>query len=254
MSQTEAPDAGAAHLAVPAAKAARFKSNFIRQAVCELKFPTLYELEEGRPPKAFALALRKEYPNQAYGNQVKVGVGPVTHSVVHTFSSKKSAWTVTLRAASVSLETSNYGSFEEFKGRLTHVVQAAVPVIDSDFFTRVGLRYINTVPYTRAAIGEWVNPLLVGPLAQGIYGDPTECASQVTGRTRVGGYRLQHGIASIEGQLPNSAYVLDFDFFAEDVPVKEAIETVQQLKELEFSFFMWTLGQAARAELGPSII
>ena len=60
-------------LTVPAMGPAHFIRNFIDQAVCELRFPTLYELEGPKPPAKFALALRKEYPIQELVESVNLG-------------------------------------------------------------------------------------------------------------------------------------------------------------------------------------
>src|SRR5205085_1336055 len=51
-----------AHLSVPAVEHQHFDTNFIRTAVCEARFPTLYEIDGPRPPTEFAHALRQEYP------------------------------------------------------------------------------------------------------------------------------------------------------------------------------------------------
>ena len=48
------------------------------------------------------------------------------------------------------------------------------------------------------------------------------------------------------------SYVLDFDFFKEDVAVADTLDIVRQLHDLEFSMFRWTLGEKAIEHLGPS--
>ncbi|MEJ8827103.1 TIGR04255 family protein [Variovorax humicola] len=261
-----------AFLAVPQAEKALFARNFIRQAVCELRFPTLFDLEGAKPPPSFAQALRKEYPHLNVVNSINLAPGQLSSTAnSHTFRSKDHKWTITLRSAAVVLETSHYSSFSEFRDRLEFLLKAAEKVIDSDFFTRIGLRYINTVPYTREAIGKWINPALVGPLMEGIYGDPIEYAGRVIGLTEVGGFLFQHGVANQlnrqqsigdlgigQGQIPNYEapiqleYSLDFDLYAEDVQLVDAIKTVNRLHDLEYSFFYWALGPEAKNDLGPS--
>ncbi len=239
-------------LNVPAAGPAHFAKNFIRLAVCELRFPTLFELSENpRPPVDFAKALRKEYPTYELLNDVNLNPGGVAQAIVHSFRSKKGRWAVTLRAAAVSLETSNYDAFGEFVDRLSLILEAAKITIDSDFFTRVGLRYINTVPFDRSTICEWVNPALVRPLGDGTFGDADEHLQLVRGRTNEGGYTFRHRLLNA---TPGGTrdYELDFDFYSEDVPVTETIETVKRLHDLEFSMFMWSLGPKAKVELGSS--
>lgn len=238
-------------LTLPSVEPAHFARNFIKQAVCELRFPTLFELESVRPPTGFAQALRKEYPIYAGLNDFNVGPGGVAQAQAHTFKSKRSNWTVTLRASAISLSTSNYDSFEGFEERLAFLVTAAAKVIDSDFFTRVGLRYINSIPFGAADIHEWVNPALVGVLGSGIYGDVQEHSQRVIGITAFGGYSFQHGLGLAVGGKQQE-YVLDFDFFCEDVAVNETIEVARKLHEQEFAMFNWALGERSREQLGPS--
>lgn len=239
-------------LTVPAMGPAHFIRNFIDQAVCELRFPTLYELEGPKPPAKFALALRKEYPIQELVESVNLGSVQPTRANMHVFKSKKQRWTVTLKAASIVLETKHYDSFSEFNDRLIAILNAAVPVIDSDFFTRVGLRYVNVIPFPRGEIQDWVNSALVGPLGDGVYGDVAEHSGRVIGITPHGGYMLQHGLVIDNSVSGLQKYSLDFDFSQEDVPLSETMSTVQKLHELEFSTFCWALGPAAKAHLGPS--
>lgn len=241
-------------LNVPGAESAHFAKNFIRLAVCELRFPTLFELTESdRPPLAFSKALRKDYPTHELMKDLNVNPGGLAQATAHAFRSKKGRWTVTLRAAALSLETSNYDAFSEFEDRLKLILEAAKTTIDSDFFTRVGLRYINAVPFNVSEIKEWVNPALVTPLGDGTFGDVDEHSQSVRGSTTVGGYNFRHGLTN---PAPGGAreYILDFDFYREDVPVSDTIEMVRKLHELEFSMFVWSLGAKAKEELGPSTL
>ncbi len=240
-----------AHLCVPQSPKAHYARNFIKQAVCELRFPTLYELEGPRPPASFAHALRKDYPNHAVVESVTVGGPTPSRSNVHSFKSRQQHWTVNLTASSVVLETSQYDSFAEFKARLSHLVNAVGPIIDCDFFTRVGLRYINLLPYSRSGIRDWINPALVGALSDGVFGDALEHHGRVGGSINGGSYLLQHGlVAVLSGE--SKEYTLDFDFSSEDVTIDNTLDVVQNLHDQEHSLFEWALGPKAKLHLGPS--
>lgn len=241
------------HLTLPTAKPAHFERNFIQQMVCELRFPTRFELEAIRPPLDFAHVLRKEYPNYETGNGLNLNAGGVTQANVHMFKSKKQRWTVALRASTITIETSHYDSFDEFEERLALVLKAAEKVIDSDFFTRVGLRYINSVPFNVEEIQEWVNPALVGVLGSGVYGDVEEHWQRVVGTLPEGGYLFQHGLG-INARTGIREYALDFDFFGEDVPYSDVIDAARKLHEHEFAMFSWSLGNKAKSLLGPSTL
>lgn len=262
-------------LSLPGAGPALYSKNFIKQAVCELRFPTLYDLDVPKPPASFAKALRKEYPNQATVKSLNLELGndSSASTLHHTFKSRGSKWAVSLRSAAVVLETKDYSSYKEFRARLVEILRAATQVIDSDFYTRIGLRYINALPYDRTSIDEWVNPCLVGVLGSGLLGEPTEYAGRVMGATDIGGYIMQHGILGGAGRQQNigalslganteietqgstqAEYSIDFDLYAEDVQAEDALQTIDRLHDLEHSLFDWAIGPAARAYLGPSIL
>lgn len=241
-------------LAVPAAEPAHYANNLIRQVVCELRFPTLFELESPRPPAKFAHALRKEYPNYGTINAVNLSSAGVAQTQGHTFQSKRGHWTVTLRAAAITLETTHYDSFAELQQRLGFLLNAVEDVIDTDFFTRVGLRYINSVPFDMESISSWVNPAIVGALGSGIFGDVAEYTGRAAGVTSTGGnYLFQHGVG-VNPTTRKYEYVLDFDFSQEDVALASTLDTLQCLHEQEFALFSWSLGEKAKEHLGPSTI
>lgn len=238
-------------LNVPSVDPAHYSRNFIRNAVCELRFPTIFEIEDQRPPSSFWRAVRKDFPMHSVMSGVHVGPASLAKANAHQFSSKKSRWVLVLKSSAITLETARYDSFDEFEAQLRIVIEAAKETIDSDFFTRIGLRYINTLPCGPREIDGWVNPSLVGPLVEGVYGDVEVYSQQIRGTTGAGGYLFQHGLGVEAG--PNSGkngYVLDYDFYQEEVAVSDALATVRRLHELEFSLFSWSLGDRARDFLG----
>jgi uncharacterized protein (TIGR04255 family) len=240
---------GSAYLSVEAVEHKQFATNFIRTAVFELRFPTLYELESPKPPAEFAHALRKEYPVHAIGQRVNMSAGAVATSNAHMFTSRNSRWTVSLTTSTLSLETARYESFVDFDQRIEFLINSCKSFIDSDFFTRVGLRYQNALPYNRASIAEWVNPVLVSGLAGGVFGDATEYAQAIRGATECGGFYFQHGMANEAGKV---GYGIDLDFYAENVEVKDSMEVVRALHKREYEMFMWALGEKAKHQLNTA--
>lgn len=238
-------------LRLPAVQPVTYRRNLIQKTVCELKFPTLYSLERGKPPAALASALRKLYPEHSTLDGLNVGPAGVAQNFAYVFADKKSGNQIVFRAASLALETSKYRSFEDFLGRLLVVVDLAKVVIDADFFTRVGLRYINALPYDEEAIASWVNPNLVGALAGGLLGKPDEFNGRIAGKAGLGGFGFSHGIGqSSDSNKPE--YVLDFDFWEEDVAITDTRAAVTRLHDEESRMFLWTLGTAALDYMGPA--
>jgi len=237
------------HLSLPNVEPTHYERNLLQKVVCELRFPTLYSLDSSKPPLSFATALRKTYTEHQVANDLNLSPTGVAQAFAHVFNDKRRRLAVSLRSSAVTIESAAYRSFEEFSSQVEHVIEAAEKVIDSEFFTRVGLRYINAVPYDPGTISKWVNPTLVQALADGIYGDAMEHHARVSGTTESGGYSFTHGLGVNSG-TGKREYILDFDFSQEDVEVRETKGVLARLHELEFKMFHWSIGKAALEQLG----
>lgn len=234
-------------LQVPDQQRHVYKRNFINQAVCELRFPTLFQIENDRPPLSFANALRKEYPlhTRQSNLRVPVGGGTVGQAVAHTFKDRREKWTVNLRTSTLSLETLKYDCFEEFRDRLKLVLDAAISVIDTEFFTRIGLRYINALPCKRDQVVDWLNPALAAPISTKVFSSPIEYQSRITGATsNGGGYNFIHGFGE-NSATRQFTYVLDYDFYREDVQADTVVQVLTELHDQEHQLFRWSLGKDA---------
>jgi uncharacterized protein (TIGR04255 family) len=239
-------------LNVPRVDPVAHPRNAIQVAVCELRFPTLPELEE-RAPIVLQKRLRKTYPHSEPGTAVSIGPLAIHQENRFLFKSKRRDWTVAFRASAVSLETNAYTDFSDFLARLTSLLDAIAPIIDSDFFTRVGLRYINTIP-TGDSISGWINPLLTAPLERGFYGRVNHFWQDIRGDARVGNYSFRHGY-NPEPKDP-AEYVLDFDFYEENVEANTVPDLVSDWNVECYSFFHWAVGDKTRGflENRPQIV
>jgi uncharacterized protein (TIGR04255 family) len=147
---------------------------------------------------------------------------------------------VTFRSTAIAIETTSYSEYHDLRKRLENVVAAAADVIDSDFFTRVGLRYVNVLPVTQRDAEGWVNPDLAAPLVKGIWGDVNEAWQQVRGVTSEGQYTIRHGYPELD-----SGYVLDLDMFRTDVEVADLYSVLARLNADAYSLFSWCIGPKA---------
>lgn len=241
------------YLNPPPVKPVRYQRNFIKNAVCELRFPTLLELET-KSPKDFQAKIRKFYP--FYENQVIERVGApegTSYEQRYLFRSKDKNWTVSVSSSAISVETSNYSEFEEFFDRLSSVLEHAREMIDSDFFTRVGLRYINSIPVSDESPDGWINRDLVLPLTSGVLGVVQSSATIIQGDLKAGKYSMRHGLKrniaeANKGDLLK--YALDFDYYQENVEFTEVLPLVRFFNETNFAFFSWCLGEKAKQVLG----
>ena len=236
-------------LNLPPAPRTEFERNFIKTAVCELRFPTLLEFES-KPPVELQRRLRKDYPHYERERDVSVSPGAVEQEFKHLFRSKKRDWLVSFKSSSIALETTRYRRFEEFADRLAVLLDRSAELIDSDFFTRVGLRYIDEIPIPEDTIEGWVRPELISPLAAGTYGQVERFIQEVRGSTEVGRFTFRHSAGPPNGQQPT--YNLDFDFHEENVQADDVLDLVASFNELSFRFFVWAIGEKARTALGEA--
>ena len=123
------------------------------------------------------------------------------------------------------------------------------PIIDADFFTRIGLRYINALPFTTGPEFEgWVNPELAGTLIHGPFGDLSTFWKQAQGPAERGWFTFRHGLPEANG--PKREYILDLDFYDENIDLKDAEAAIAEMHALSYRFFCWTVGPKTIAGLG----
>jgi len=235
----------------------RFKRNFLRQAVCELRFPTLLELGDSRPPSSFVKALRKDYPHLELSNELTFGLaGGNTESNAHIFRSAKLNWTVSLKQNALSIETTSYTEFNNLRERILQVVKAAESVIDSDFFTRIGLRYINVVSSHDENVTDWINPVLTAPITSKNFGGINEFGGRMNLVAEDGGCLLQHGI-QLTNTPPDTAprpnYLLDIDTYRSVVQLTDVAAAVDIMHRQAFDIFDWAISDTARSFLSKDI-
>ena len=237
-------------LNLPEVHEVEFERNFIKTTVCELRFPTLLEFET-KPPVQLQKELRKDYPYYEPGQSVSVGPGVVDRETRYLFKSRKKDWAVSFKASAIALETTHYTNFAEFSQRLETLFAKSRSLLDTDFFTRVGLRYIDEIPIEDGELAGWVRDDLVTPLTQGIYGTVEHILQEVRGFTAIGRYTFRHGMVG-SAQVRDKVYSLDFDLYEENVPFDSVLSMVSQFNQQSFRFFSWAIGPKARTRLGKA--
>tara|TARA_R110002095_G_scaffold64184_3_gene54121 strand:- start:149 stop:907 length:759 start_codon:yes stop_codon:yes gene_type:complete len=239
-------------LSPPETKRVRYQRNFIKIAVCELKFPVVLDLEHS-PPAALQKALRKKFPLFESARDFQITDNPTPATRRHySMKSKKGDWTITLKSDSLALETSSYTDFADFLGQLKFVVDKSGPTIDSDFFTRVGLRYVNSIPADPEDIDSWLNPRLTSTVSGGELGTIIHEYHEFRGFTDFGSFSFRHGpeLDKIVDSSKTVPYMLDFDYYTENLDASELEQFLVQSNEINYNFFHWCLGNSALDWLG----
>ncbi|MEX5629029.1 TIGR04255 family protein [Pseudomonas marginalis] len=236
----------------------RFKRNFLKQAVCELRFPTLIELGEQRPPSSFVKALRKDYPILEMNNEFTLGLGSTNagSSNIHIFRSAKSNWNISLKENAITIETTTYSGFGNLRERVLQVIDAAGKIIDSDFFTRIGLRYINILKNPDEEITDWVNPLLTSPITSKQFIGINDFGGRMQLLAEDGGCLFNHGIQINHGnqeQPVRPSYLIDIDTYRSEVLVSDTLDAIDVMHRQAFDIFDWSITEKAREFLSTDL-
>jgi uncharacterized protein (TIGR04255 family) len=215
------------------------------------EIPRLLEYETATPV-ALSNLLRKDFPNYERQEGLSISFDISRKEIKHLFKTKKGEWAVLFKASAIALETSKYRHFDDLKDRLQNLLEKSKSFLDTDFFTRVGLRYINRIPIGDEKFDEWIRAELVSPIASGAYGNVTRFYQEVRGPAANGHYTFRHGFADAE-KAEKKLYDIDFDFYNENVPFDSVLPMVADFNHQSFSFFCWAIGAKTRERLGREI-
>ncbi len=237
-------------LRVPQAPARAYKRNFVAQMAVQLRFPALVEMDMDELKRA-AKALRKRFPFFERMNELKVGPSGASQDVVHQLRTRDNSVRIAITTSAISIETGQYQSYELIRKDVEAVAAATAKLIDSTFFTHVGLRYVNRIPIP-GDLDTWINPLLNAAVRSGALGVVRLNMTEVRGMPKSGGaYVLRYGFTpSPDGQF----YTLDLDFSDSGLDVPSALPRLDALRTEANNLFEWCIADGTREAMLSSTV
>lgn len=184
--------------------------------------------------------------------------GQASEQVARTLSDVAGEWVVTLTENSISLQTTDYASRDDFCSRAGAIFAAVGRVAPPPVVDRVGLRYINRIEGEDIQnLEDFVNPrlmLLAGALGSGMALGHTisdsliviEPDDQLQIRTGL----LPAGVTFSPGVEASSreSWTLDMDVFNGTGHIyfdaEGLVSLLRQYSEHAYSFFRWATSQA----------
>lgn len=229
-----------------------FSKNYLDLVLVELRFPTLLRLKKSEPQE-IQEAIFNEFPlYQSSQTMQLTPLGTTEPEPAYVFSTRKQDYNVQLTASHLTLETRKYTSFEDFLEKLEYLVAACIPLLKTDFFTRVGLRYINKIggmPNNKVRSVEWVKPSLLGPIAESAIGSVGSMKGEISGETESGtGYNFKYGLSPSNEEAEHT-FILDYDYFRVDIEAGDVSAYLNEFHELHLPFFWWSLESKAKKAL-----
>lgn len=259
----------------PHSKRVVYKTNPIVQVVCQLRFPTILAIN-AEPPARFQEQVRKDYPlyekedpmpglpTEIAGLLSQLPLSMVPGTPIHKFLTPDSKRFISLANEWVALTEgqSSYTRWEGFAAEVKRAQEALEKVYEPAFYTRVGLRYQDTIDRERLGLNDvpW-GALLKLPItgllgADEVYSEVTEAQSvarlSLTGLPG-GGATIRYGLR--RGDDEASVFFVDADFFAEGRrTVHELFGALETLHNGVGDFFRWSITDRLEQALGPDPI
>jgi uncharacterized protein (TIGR04255 family) len=172
---------------MPFPEAARvvYKKNALDRVICQLRFPPILRIES-EPPTSFQEAIRSSFPMYAERTgfridlelsskqQPLIGTIPsppmLSPNKIYEFFTEDETWKISLTRTFLSITTTNYKRWSDFKEHLKGPYDALIKTYSPAFFTRVGLRYVDV--FNRSVLGlertnwnELFKPFVLGLLS-----------------------------------------------------------------------------------------
>ncbi|MGH9072047.1 MAG: TIGR04255 family protein [Acidimicrobiales bacterium] len=244
----------------------------LEKVLTQVVFSPTPELVSDEGERLLAAALAG-YPIRRHGVSLNLSMGPVpgaieqTNTATRQYADRSQSWVVAATEASISLETTNYKSRDDFCQRFRGILDAVHTVAPPPVVDRVGLRYINRLRGHEAIgqLNDYVNPRLCG--FQGTV-DPSLMVEHSVSDSLIGvgeGERMRVRVGLLPANmaldpatmpLDEPSWVLDIDIFTTTAGFSfepEALDDrLRRYAEHIHSVFRWAVTDAfLQAHRGP---
>ena len=247
-----------------------YQQNPLEEVICQLKFPTILEINTERPAK-FQNEIRNDYPLfeieqpalpkelEQFMSSFPIPSAPEVS--IYKFITADGTKLISLGPEFVAFKDSNYIRWEKFSKEIARAQQALEKIYKPAFYTRIGLRYKDMIDKVKLGIEdesweELLNPSLLGLLSApdnvGGHVDLIQSeASLVIEEVPGGRATIRHG----KGKRKNNqseVYLIDIDFYTtQRSNGNDVLETLNKFNRLSGDFFRWAITDRLRSVLEP---
>jgi uncharacterized protein (TIGR04255 family) len=248
-----------------------FQSAPLVQVICQLRFPPILAIE-ATVPADFQGRIRSMFPLLERGTAITLPqvppellqlFGAATGARPYLFLTEDRSTTLNLATDAISLTTTNYPRWPEFRRLLQEPLRALADIYQPSFFTRIGLRYSNAImrrklhmedtPWSALLRREILGELAIPQFEKNV--DVANRTLQLKLPNGEGGVVLRHGLGIVTGapQPPEPSYMIDLDFFRDEkTELRDAEPLLDKFHELAGHAFRWVISDRLRAALGPT--
>ena len=259
----------------PERKRIIYKKNPLERVICQLRFPPILKIET-EIPAAFQEKIRRDFPNFLEKSEWKVEVplsvpgqlasempGQLLQSAGKNFefSSENEEWNVNLTRTFIALTSLKYTRWEKFKEKLSIPITAFLEIYSPDYFSRLGLRYIDIIKRSDLGLdgvswNELLQPYILGLLAT------QDVGPNVEGYESKNEIHLEDGKSTVriitklvEMDKGEVCFVIDSDFFTTTrIETNEAISKLDYFNTRGSRLLQWCITERLHNAMEPEAI
>ena len=237
----------------PKAERVLYNKNPLERVICQLRFPPILRIDS-EVPSDFQELIRDCFPFYRenieilqelpivgvsnFPSQVNQELKKPISSKNHNFYTSDGTCQLNLTRTFLSLTTTKYSRWEEFRKNLEVPINALVKVYRPPFFTRIGLRYIDIFDRSKLNLektpwNELLTPYFLGLLSSPMEEDLISCESKYEINLE-DKESLLRVITTFVNKIPTNerCYLVDGDFyFAKKSEVNKYLTKLEFLHE-----------------------
>ncbi len=180
---------------------------------------------------------------------------------VYDFALPDGTLTLSLAQDFLSVQTSQYETWNVFRPYLELGIRALIDVYKPSFISRVGLRYQNLIVRSKLGLEgvawkELLNPTITAELHDEDIGPHVlERFSNLTLKLNNNNERLTINHGLVIGENNEQSYLIDADFYSgQTVEPDHAIQSFELLKRHSGRFFRWSISRALADGMEPRLL
>ncbi|MCL1467377.1 TIGR04255 family protein [Argonema galeatum] len=250
-----------------------YARNPLIQVACQLRFPPIIKISHQEPVE-FQDEIRFQYPHfdgnksqfPSEISQVIQQFGlPQLNDLFYRFKSEDQMWQLLIAKDFITLTTSTYQRYEQFKKRFREAVEIFERIYKPSFYSRVGLQYQDLIIRSKLGLEDksW-SDLITERIASELYNPELSSSLQsimknLILKTEHGQVNFNHGLVTVkEAGKDNEevAYLLDADFYTEQKVERDGNvwNILDQFNKCARELFRWSISDILHDAMQPQAI
>jgi uncharacterized protein (TIGR04255 family) len=246
-----------------------YRHNPLVEVVCQLRFSPILKIAHQEPVE-FQDEIRSEYPLfekvqplplEILNIAQQMGVS-LNSDLALSFKSEDQKWNLSITKDFISLGTSSYERYEQFKQRFEDAIRIFERIYKPSFYTRVGLRYRDLIIRSKLGIQDRLWSELISQHIAAELQD-SELSPSIESLTKHlilnvenGQISFKHGLVTIEdpqGNTTENAYLIDADFYTEQKikGEKDVWNILNQFNQTAGGLFRWSITDVLHDAMQP---